>query len=185
VSIGIVQALVTGVNEFNQNSRQSQASAERKFVEGRMAIANAELRAAEDRMEGFLRSNRQYVNSPDLTLQRERLQREVIQRQQVYSQLAQSYEEVRLREVRDTPVITIIEPPSAPALPEPRGRSKVVFLGIMLGGFVGVMLVLFADMRERRRQAGVSDADDLVAALHAARGDLARPFRWAAGRTRR
>jgi uncharacterized protein involved in exopolysaccharide biosynthesis len=185
VSIAIVQALVSGVNEFNQNTRQSQASEERKFVEGRMAIANAELRAAEDRMESFLRSNRQYTNSPDLTLQRERLQRDVIQRQQVYSQLAQSYEEVRLREVRDTPLITIIEPPSAPALPEPRGRSKVAFLGIMLGGFIGVMLVIFSDLRERRRLAGESDADELVAALQAARGDLARPFRWVAGRTRR
>ena len=185
VSIGVVSELVAGVNDFNQRSRQSQATAERKFVESRLVVASAELRVAEENLESFLRSNRQYSNAPDLVLQRERLQREALQRQQVYSTLTQSYEEVRLREVRDTPVITVIESPSAPALPEPRGRSKVVLLGIMLGGFVGVALVLLSDMTARRREAGDREADDLVSALHAAKGDLARPFRWVAGRTRR
>ena len=177
VSLAIVDALVAGVNEFNQRSRQVQAASERKFVEGRLAIADADLRSAENRLEAFLRGNRQFSNSPELALQRDRLQREVGQRQQVYTTLAQSYEEVRIREVRDTPVITVIEPPSAPALPEPRGRSKVVLLGIMLGGFIGMMIVLTSDMMARRRASGDPEAAGFVGAFEAVKSDLGRPFR--------
>ena len=136
VSIAMVNALIDGVNDFNQRTRQAQAAAERKFVEGRLAIATAELRAAEDRVEQFLRSNKQFSSSPELALQRDRLQSDVEQRRQVFTTLTQSYEEVRIREVRDTPVVTVIESPSAPATPEPRGRTKVLLLGIMVGGFI-------------------------------------------------
>ena len=177
VSIAVVGALVKGVNEFNQRSRQEQASSERQFVEGRLAIASTELRATEDRLEEFLQRNRQMGTSPELSLQRERLQREVTQRQQVYGTLAQSYEEMRIREVRDTPVITVIEPASAPALPEPRGRTKVAILGILLGGFVGVMLVLLSDMLARRRGAGDAEVMEFLNSVHAATQQVSRPFR--------
>lgn len=185
VSLAITDSLVAGVNDFNQRSRQEQASNERRFVEGRLAIANTELRRSEDRLESFLQANRQFNSSPELVLQRDRLQRDVGQRQQVYTTLAQSYEEVRVREVRDTPVITVIEPPSAPALPEPRGRSKVILLGIMLGGFLGVCLVLASDMMERRRRAGDVTASEFSNAFATMRDDFVRPYRWAMGRLRR
>lgn len=184
VSLSLVAALLAGVNEFNQQSRQSQASAERKFVEGRMAVADGELRTAEDRMGRFLQGNRQYSNSPELTLERDRLERAVTQRQEVYTTLAQSYEEARIREVRDTPVITVVESPSVPARPEPRGRTKVVLLGIMLGAFFGSVVVLASEMMARRRAAGDEDASDLASALGDVKSGLVRPLRRIAGRSR-
>ena len=39
VSLAIANDLLTGVNEFNQRTRQGQAAEERKFVEGRLALA--------------------------------------------------------------------------------------------------------------------------------------------------
>src|SRR5690349_5015922 len=103
VSLAIANELINGVNDYNERTRQSQASAERKFVEGRLAIAAADLRDAEDRLEQFLRTNMQLGGSPELTIQRDRLQRNVSLRQQVFTSLTQSYEEARIREVRDTP----------------------------------------------------------------------------------
>ncbi len=54
VSLVIATALVNGVNEFNRRTRQGQEAAARKFVEQRLAIAAAELRGAEDRLEHLL-----------------------------------------------------------------------------------------------------------------------------------
>jgi uncharacterized protein involved in exopolysaccharide biosynthesis len=178
VSIEIAQALIDGVNDFNQRTRQEQAGAERRFVEGQLTTATQDLRTAEDRLEEFLHGNKQYTSSPELALERDRLQNSIDQRRQVVTSLTQSYQEVRLREVRDTPVITVIESPSAPATPEPRGRSKVVLLGVMLGGFLGVAIVLFSEMISRRRASNDPAATEFLGQWSAFRRDLAAPFRW-------
>jgi hypothetical protein len=182
VSLAIVDKVIARVNEFNQNSRRSQAAAERQFIEGRVAVATSELQQAEERLDQFYRRNRQFSGSPELVTERDRLQRVVSQRQQILNMLMQSYEESRLREVRDTPVITVVEPPAVPALPEPRGRTKVGLLGLMLGGFVGVFLVLWKDMMSRRRAVGDPEASEFSNALGAFARDLTTPFRWITGR---
>ena len=184
VSLALVAAIVARVNEFNQQSRQSQAGAERKFVERRMALADSELRAGEDRLRQLIQANRQMSNSPELTLERERLERVISQRQQVFTTLAQSYEEARIREVRDTPVITVVESPSVPARSEPRGRTKVVLLGIMLGAFFGGVLVVGSAAMARRRAAGDAEATDFASALGDATSGFVTPLRRMSGKGR-
>jgi len=125
------------VNDFNLKTRQSQAMAERKFIEQRMVQAQSELKTAEDSMQGFLETNRTYQSSPRLTFEGARLQRRVDLHQQVYVTLAQAYEQARVEEVRNTPVITIIRNPE---LYTTRSRSPVL-MGI-LGLFGGLVLAM-------------------------------------------
>jgi len=175
VSLGIVSALVAGVNEFNQRTRQSQAAAERRFLEGRLAGASDDLRMAEDRQEAFLRGNRQLTNSPQLTFENERLGRSVALQQQVVTSLTQAYEDARMREVRDTPVITVIEPPSVAAMPDPRGRLKSVALGFLLGLFVGGLVVIVSGLVARARGGRSDDARLFFATLAEVWQDLLSP----------
>jgi uncharacterized protein involved in exopolysaccharide biosynthesis len=184
VSLDIVTKLVNGVSDFNEKVRQGQAAAERRFIGERLAVASAELRAAEDRLEGFLRTNRDLGHSPQLIIQRERFQRDLSLRQQVFTTLTQSYEDARIREVRDTPVITIFEPPAVPTQPERRGRFLRVAVGMFLGGAIGVGLVLFSAMMARRRAEGDEDANEFFGALDELKAQLRRSLRWA-GRRRR
>lgn len=172
VSLAITSALVDAVNAFNVRTRQEQASEEREFVEGRLNEAKADLRAAEDRLAAFLAANRQLSNSPELTFQRERLQRDVSTEQQLYSTLAQSYEEVRMREVRATPVITMFESPSVPSKPEPRGRIKILALGVVLGAFIGIFLSLVHGIVERRRRTGDAEVDAFFTTLGELRSNV-------------
>lgn len=159
VSKAIVTSLVEGVDAFNQQTRQSQAASERKFLEARLVTAHADLRASEDRLAGFLRANRQYASSVELAFEHDRMQREVALRQQVVASLTQSYEDARIREVRDTPLITIVEPPQLPSVPEPRGRIRTAVAGLLLGTFVGVAIVFFSRLIGRARTSGGSDVD--------------------------
>jgi uncharacterized protein involved in exopolysaccharide biosynthesis len=170
VSVSIANSLITGINDFNLRTRQGQAAAERRFVENRLALAAADLRSAEDQLESFLRENRQYSGSPVLTFQRERLQRDLSFKQQVFTSLTQSYEEVRLREVRDTPVITVIEAPTLPVRPEPRWLVQALLFGLVVGGMFGGTIALIADILRRRRSKGDSEVEAFVTTLEEVKG---------------
>ena len=176
VSLGIADQLINGVNDYNERTRQTQASAERKFVEGRLTVAGTDLRDAEDRLEQFLRTNMQLGGSPELAIQRERLQRNVTLRQQVFASLTQSYEEARIREVRDTPVITVLEPPTAPADPASRGRVMRVLLGLLLGAIFGAFIAFVSDMVARQRNVGDAEASAFADTLAEVKGEVLRPI---------
>ena len=178
VSLQIVTQLIDGVNDFNQRTRRGQASAERKFVGDRLSEARAELRVAEDRLEMFLRGNRDLGNAPQLAMQRERLQRDVAWRQQVFLTLMESYEDARIREVRDTPVITVVDSAAAATNPVQSGRVLGPVLGLVLGAMVGTILVLVSAMLARRRTEGNEEANEFFSALTEAKRQAMRPLRW-------
>jgi len=76
-------------------------------------------------------------------------------RQQVYTSLVQNWQEARIREVRDTPVITVLENPRLPVVSEPR---RLVLKGILCGlagGILGALIALLAEgVSGVRRQPG-------------------------------
>ncbi len=153
VSFRVLERLLEETNRYNLRSRQTQAAAERRFSERRLAEAQRELRDAEDRAQRFLMVNRTYQGSPELRFDYERLQREVGLRQQLVSSLAQAYEEARIREVRDTPAIAIVESPAVPARADSRRRGLFAAAGGVLGALLafGVALArgVLRDARDR------------------------------------
>jgi len=178
VSLAIVTRLVDGVNAYNQRTKKGQAVTERKFIEGRLDVARTELRATEDLLQEFVTKNRQLGNSPELTFQRDRMQRDVTLRQQVFATLMQSYEDARIREVRDTPSIRVFEPPSVPTAPKSRGRLLKISLGVTLGAFIGVLMAVLSEFMHRRRVEQNIETDKFLAALNQAKRDARLPLEW-------
>jgi uncharacterized protein involved in exopolysaccharide biosynthesis len=129
------------VSEFNLQTRQTRAGAERRFVESRLQDARASLLAAEDRLQKFLQQNREFRNAPRLVFENDRLRRDIDQQQQVYTSLAQAYEQARIDEVRNTPVITILESPDLPARPNPRRALLMGLLGLVAGLLIGTFII--------------------------------------------
>lgn len=111
LAVQLNRKLLELLNRFNLETRQSAASAERRFVEARLAEARAQLARAEAAMEDFLQRNRGYGQSPQLAFDAARLERQVQFRQQLYTGLALAYEQARIDEVRDLPMITLLEGP--------------------------------------------------------------------------
>lgn len=172
----IVSRMLEVVSDFDLKVRQSQAGAERKFIEERLADVRGELRAAENALERFLRENRDF-DAPELIFERDRLRREVFMRQEIYTSLGQSYEQARIDEVRNTPVITIIEQPEIPPLPDRRWlRLKglaAIFLGLTIAVIVAFMRAALAGERERDPES-YERAREL---LHALGSELRNPLR--------
>lgn len=159
VSFAVATRLVQGVNQFNLESRKTQAGAERRFVEGQALDAERALRDAEDRLQLFRMRNRGGVlGSPELALEKDRLDRDVALRQQSYTMLTQSREEAKISEVRNTPVITIIEQPQVPVLPEPRHSVTKALLGGVAGGIFGVIIAFLAQGVSGARTASTDEA---------------------------
>jgi len=145
VSLQMAQALVSGVNRFNLEKRKSQAAAERQFVETQTSDAERALREAEDQLQEFLQRNRMPSNgSSELAFQRDRLQRDVSLRQQLYTTLVQSRAEARSREVRDTPVITVLEEPRLAVVPQSRRVALKTVVGGLMGGLVGMLIAFLS-----------------------------------------
>ena len=97
----------------------------------------------------FLEANRQFENSPLLRFRRDELQRRVTQRQSVLTTLVQAFEEARISEVRDTPVITVLQTPFLPPGPDDRQTLVVALLGIVLGGAIGVVFAFVVEAVRR------------------------------------
>jgi uncharacterized protein involved in exopolysaccharide biosynthesis len=148
LSAQLIASFFAQINRFNLIGRQSRASAERNFTEQRLSEAQAALTAAEDNMEQFLLTNRD-LGSPSLQLRRERLNRAVATRQEVYTALAQSYEQSKIEELRDTPAITVIDPPVVPIEPNPRGTISKTIKSLVFGALLGTMLAFLLDYFKR------------------------------------
>lgn len=181
VSLQIVQGLIDGLTEFNQDKRKSQARAEREFLDSRREIGEQDLRVAENQLEEFLRTNRQFLTSPQLTFESERLKRELLLRQQVYTGLALASEDARVREVRDLPLLTVIEVPQVRAKREPRGRVLRVIFGTLVGVIIGVCLCLIELMIGRARTKKDPDAEDFFSELESARSEIGQMSFWSSG----
>jgi uncharacterized protein involved in exopolysaccharide biosynthesis len=155
VSASLLQQILTELERFNQGARRSQAAAERRFTERRFDEVRGELNAAEQRLVSFLERNRDFENSPLLRFENDRLQRDVQLKQQVFQTLSQAVEQARIDEVRDTPVLTVIEPPSPPPVRDRRGLllklGGALAFAIATASVIAVLAVLRADERARTR----------------------------------
>ena len=169
--------LIELLNQFNLQTRQSQAAAERRFTEQRVRDVQVDLRAAEDRLQEFLLRNRDYGDSAPLAFQADRLQREVTLLQQVYTSLSQALEQAKIDEVRDTPVLTVVEPPVLPVRPDGRGTVLRAIVALLLGLLFASLLAVGRELWGSAESAGDPELAELVALRRAAVNDLLRPFR--------
>ena len=153
LSVRISERLLALVNEFNLERRQSRASAERDFLEARVREAATELRAAEASLERFMNENRRYNESPQLAFEYGRLQRQVELVQAVYRSLVQGFEQARVDEVRNTPVITVVDQPRGPARRTSPAYALNTALGLVLGFLLALGIILAQELMADARRA--------------------------------
>ena len=149
LSYQIVKRMLAQVTAFNIGRLQSQAAAERAFVEQQAERAQGQLRQAENELKDFLLHNRMYANDPQLAFEYDRLQRTVSMRQELFTSLTQSVDQARIDEMRDTPPMAVVESPRIPARPDSRGLVLGAMLGLLLGALVGIVLAVLRDFMRR------------------------------------
>jgi uncharacterized protein involved in exopolysaccharide biosynthesis len=177
VALAVNQRILELLDHYNRERRRSQATAEREFAERRVAEERALLRRAEGELQEFLQANRGYRISSALAFDEERLRRALSLRQQVLTTLLQSYEQARIEEVRNTPLLSIVEAPKLPLQPNRRGLVTKSLLAFVLGIAIATALLLVATMI----RGGIAGAGNEAAAWDAlfreVAADVRRPWR--------
>lgn len=161
VSEAMNNRILALVVQFDQTKRRSQARAEREFLEARSRESQQQLRDAETRLAVFNDQNRVRASS-QLVMEGARLQRAVDLAQQVFVTLAQNYEQARIEEVRNTPVVTIIDGPIGSAKRR-RGLVKKTAIAFVLGSIIALAIAFVGEESQRRRVSHPEEFERLVA----------------------
>jgi tyrosine-protein kinase Etk/Wzc len=168
----VANEMVEELNKFNVSRRRSQSGEERIFTERRLAGARQELTDAEDELVRFLQRNRLFSESSVVGVGVRRLERRVQLKQEVLGTLSRSYEEARINEVRDTPVLTVIDRAEVPARKSFPNRTLSVLAALLVGAVVGVGIAYLLEARRRVRPETRPDYRDFVVAVGEAREGL-------------
>ncbi len=119
----LANELTSELDYFQRNFRQTNAGEQRKFLEQRLAEVKDDLAKAEERLKDFQEKNRRPEQSPQLLLQQGRLSRDVDLNSTLFIELKKQYELAKLDEIKNTPVVQVLDiarPPSDHASPRRR-----------------------------------------------------------------
>ena len=131
-----LDSLLSLTNQFAVTNLRSRAGARRQFAEEQVVRAHASLDQAEDSLRQFYERNRRIADSPRLQFEEARLRRRIDLQQEIYVTLNRELEQARLDEVRDTPILNIIDPPVPPARHDKPQRRVITVLAAFLGALI-------------------------------------------------
>ena len=175
LSAAVATRFIEYLNEFNATKRESQARARRQFVEQRIVDGERELHAAEDDLRRFHERNRAWQESPELSAEEGRVHMQVNILQEVYLTLRRDYEQARIEEVNDTPVITVVDP-AVPPQRQSYWREVLVLLAFVFGGLIGVLGAWSGVRFERLRREDEDGYEEFTGLLQRLRREVGRPF---------
>ncbi|NNG17298.1 MAG: hypothetical protein HKM89_12530 [Gemmatimonadales bacterium] len=176
LSADVANQFVTLLNRFNLETRQSNAKIRREFAEARNAQAETELREAEEDLRRFLEENRRFSGSPQLQFQHDRLQRQVTIRQEVLTALRREYEQARIQEVNDTPVITVIDTAVPPYKKSSPHRTIIVIVVFVLASLIAIAAAFGREFVQRAKAADRQDYKQFENRWAVIKSELRRPF---------
>jgi hypothetical protein len=156
-SRALAARLLDVLMERNRRMADSRAEAQVAFLTRVATDARQELTIAQNRLEGFLESNRAYVPASPLATTYRRLDRDVLEKRRQYADLALQLERAKLDRSRATQLITVVSRPELPSRPDPRGMVRSTVAGAVGGGALAVLIVLTSAQLRRLRAAGFGD----------------------------
>ena len=168
----VLQLLLDRLADFNLHTRQTSAGERRKFIEGRVATSEEQLRTAEEALRSFYERNRQWQSSPQLRYEEQQLNRQVAVQQELYLNLRREYETARIEEVNNTPVLTIID---HPAVPGRRSRPRRTITVILVTIVVAILASALALMLQHHRDL-LASGDPEYLHFHQRMSAVLKPF---------
>jgi uncharacterized protein involved in exopolysaccharide biosynthesis len=126
----VANKLVNSLNKYITIDRQSYAREQSEYLFNRINEVRDSLSYHEDQLKVFSENNRSITNSPQLLLEQNRLKRKVEIAQSVFIELTKQYELVKLEEVKDTPVVNVMERAEQP-MEKAGPKRKIIFVLVM------------------------------------------------------
>jgi uncharacterized protein involved in exopolysaccharide biosynthesis len=128
----VLNAVIAHIDAFMRLKRTTSASEQGRWVDERLHQVERELRVAEEALKNFREKNRRVADSPELLLQQERFVREVTVKSTITIELKKQLELARIEEIRNTPVVNILDSGRAPVRKEHPSRATNTLLAFVL-----------------------------------------------------
>ena len=123
-----------------------------------------------------------YRGSPLLEYEAGRLERTVQLKQELFLTITKAYEEARITEVRDTPILTIIDRAVAPVRRSSPRRKLMVYFALGAGAVVASGMAYLLDFRNTVGAREEKEYRDLLEAWATARRQMREALRQMTGR---
>ncbi|MBK8166455.1 MAG: hypothetical protein IPK64_10925 [bacterium] len=149
VAAGIANRMASELDRLNQEIGRKNAREKRVFIEERRREVLRQLEADEEELTSFRVKNRNYIGSPQLVLEFERISRRVRLDEELALTLARELEIARIDEYKDVPVINVLDRALAPAERHSPRRAMIVIATFTISLLVGLALVLAWDGRRQ------------------------------------
>lgn len=151
VAYDVNRFLIDELNNTLVNKLSTKAGANRKFIETRVKEVKIDLAKSEDRLRQFRQSNRLRTD-PEYQLEEGRLLRDIQINQEIYLQLVKQYEMAKIDEEKDIPVLDVIDSPMVPVKKTGPQRTLLLFIGVCVGGILGLAVAATYDAYEENRR---------------------------------
>ncbi len=145
LAAGLCGMLSNMLNEFAVEYQTSTAQNTRQFTQEQLRMQRDSLESAEINVRDFIKANINYLEDADLRMRFQELERERLAREQIWIEYRQQYEMARLQEVKDTPVLTILDKPIVPVKPSWPRKLIVLALSMGMGFFISCFSVVILD----------------------------------------
>jgi tyrosine-protein kinase Etk/Wzc len=128
----VLNGLVAEVDEFMRLKRINTATEQVRWITARLQGVEKELRAAEDDLKTFMERNRRVTDSPQLTLEQQRLLREVTVKSTIVIELKKQYELAKIDEIKNTSIVNVLDPARPPVRKERPKRATNTALAFLV-----------------------------------------------------
>ena len=143
IAASIANFIGDQVESYIQKENSAQSTKEKIFIFDRLTIVKKELEDSELELKAFKERNRGYENSPELFMKFSQFFREVEAKKEVYLTLQQQLELARIEEVKQSPILHILDyavPPTNKSHPR---RIAFLIVSLFLGLIVSSLHVVF------------------------------------------
>lgn len=144
LSADIINGVTSELDKFIRTKRTIKASEQRKWIEDRLVEVKQDLQRSENALKEFREKNRRVLDSPQLLLEQERLIREVTINATLYTELKKQYEIVKIEEIKNIPIINVMDEARPAARKERPKRAIIVLTSLFLSLIGGLGYVLVA-----------------------------------------
>jgi uncharacterized protein involved in exopolysaccharide biosynthesis len=143
LSAAIVNNVTKELDGFIRTKRTTNAGEQRKWIEDRLQEVKRDLERSENNLREFREKNRRVGDSPQLLLEQGRLMREVEINSTLYTELKKQYEIAKIEEIKNIPIINVMDEARPAARKERPIRSTIVLSSLFLSffGMIGYVVM--------------------------------------------
>lgn len=156
----VLAQYLTELENVNRLKRNSKAADNARYLSEQLVVQTHELEAAEDSLESFRLSNRNWsqTSSPEIVKNDQRLRRQVELKNTTVLYLSQEYEAAKFEAQKNTPIIRVLDEPSLPTRKSGPFRTLILLSLTLLTFFVasGAAIVYEAWILERGQGNGTT-----------------------------